>query len=406
MWHDANDNKICEKKKQSIVNATKYLGISDIQSYELPSGWSINDYRITVRSVIVDGEVVYKPIHCMDEWRILGWCNVPVFEFRYNEFKAAKDTKKFKERYIKKATILGRLEKGKSLYIKVLAKSLKVEDLTEEQINAFGDFLEQNGSEDTVYTDTEINDMFWHDRDYVYFIVGWPGYPKVFKITHPDGRSVDVLVRSENEEQDLKGSLNVSSMTEIEGAGDGDEDVELEDFEAEEFESIKFWKITGPFGNTAIVKTEDDIDSDDLHNDEFMQCCKIEQLNSNQEKYINWLDYDTEEFTWNPEGKLLDECNIPVYAIPRICEKILNPDGSLDYYDVPESHAINMMNLNLELNDEDIKNIDGFVNNLNKKYPDGFDIKWDEPSIGSPYFDPKPEFGLACDCVTLRIYKK
>lgn len=49
---------------------------------------------------------------------------------------------------------------------------------------------------------------------------------------------------------------------------------------------------------------------------------------------------------------------------------------------------------------------DGFVNNLNKKYPDGFDIKWDEPSIGSPYFDPKPEFGLACDCVTLRIYKK
>lgn len=141
LWHDANDNKICEKKKQSIVNATKYLGISDIQSYELPSGWSINDYRITVMSVIVDGEVVYKPIHCMDEWRILGWCNVPVFEFRYNEFKAAKDTKKFKERYIKKATILGRLEKGKSLYIKVLAKSLKVEDLTEEQTHLYNEFV-------------------------------------------------------------------------------------------------------------------------------------------------------------------------------------------------------------------------------------------------------------------------
>lgn len=141
LWHDANDNKICEKKKQSIVNATKYLGISDIQSYELQSGWSINDYRITVRSVIVDGEVVYKPIHCMDEWRILGWCNVPVFEFRYNEFKAAKDTKKFKERYIKKATILGRLEKGKSLYIKVLAKSLKVEDLTEEQTHLYNEFV-------------------------------------------------------------------------------------------------------------------------------------------------------------------------------------------------------------------------------------------------------------------------
>ena len=141
LWHDANDNKICEKKKQSIVNATKYLGISDIQSSELPSGWSINDYRITVRSVIVDGEVVYKPIHCMDEWRILGWCNVPVLEFRYKEFKAAKDTKKFKERYIKKATILGRLQKGKSLYIKVLAKSLKVEDLTEEQTHLYNEFV-------------------------------------------------------------------------------------------------------------------------------------------------------------------------------------------------------------------------------------------------------------------------
>nr|DAT05606.1 MAG TPA: hypothetical protein [Caudoviricetes sp.] len=141
LWHDANDNKICEKKKQSIVNATKYLGISDIQSYELPSVWSINDYRITVRSVIVDGEVVYKPIHCMDEWRILGWCNVPVLEFRYKEFKAAKDTKKFKERYIKKATILGRLQKGKSLYIKVLAKSLKVEDLTEEQTHLYNEFV-------------------------------------------------------------------------------------------------------------------------------------------------------------------------------------------------------------------------------------------------------------------------
>lgn len=141
LWHDENDNKICEKKKQSIVNATKYLGISDIQSYELPSGWSLNDYRITVRNVTVDDEVVYKPIHCMDEWRILGWCNVPVLEFRYNEFKAAKDTKKFKERYIKKATILGRLEKGKSLYIKVLAKSLKVEDLTEEQTHLYNEFV-------------------------------------------------------------------------------------------------------------------------------------------------------------------------------------------------------------------------------------------------------------------------
>ena len=29
---------------------------------------------------------------------------------------------------------------------------------------------------------------------------------------------------------------------------------------------------------------------------------------------------------------------------------------------------------------------------------------WDVESVGSPYFDPHPAFGLAMDCVKLRVY--
>lgn len=34
----------------------------------------------------------------------------------------------------------------------------------------------------------------------------------------------------------------------------------------------------------------------------------------------------------------------------------------------------------------------------------GFTIDWDVESVGSPYFDPHPAFGLAVDCVKLRVY--
>lgn len=56
------------------------------------------------------------------------------------------------------------------------------------------------------------------------------------------------------------------------------------------------------------------------------------------------------------------------------------------------------------VNDEDIKNIDEFVADLHKAMPDGFTIDWDVESVGSPYFDPHPAFGLAVDCVKLRVY--
>jgi hypothetical protein len=46
------------------------------------------------------------------------------------------------------------------------------------------------------------------------------------------------------------------------------------------------------------------------------------------------------------------------------------------------------------------------VVDLHKAMPDGFTIDWDMESVGSPYFDPHPAFGLAMDCVKLRVYPK
>ena len=112
-----------------------------------------------------------------------------------------------------------------------------------------------------------------------------------------------------------------------------------------------------------------------------------------------------DEFAYD-EDEIWNSYDIPVYAIPRICQLILGPNNLLDYYDVPESHAINEQNRYLELNDEDIKNIDEFVADLHKAMPDGFTIDWDMESVGSPYFDPHPAFGLAVDCVKLRVYPK
>ena len=139
--------------------------------------------------------------------------------------------------------------------------------------------------------------------------------------------------------------------------------------------------------------------------------CGIEEIKDVEEDGFDgeedWEDWDgssdIDNFAYD-EDYMYDRYNIPVYAIPRICKLILDPDDKLDYYDVPESDTINMQSRYLELNDEDIKNIDDFVAKLRMALPDGFTIDWDEESIGSPYFTTCPAFGLAIDCVKLRVY--
>jgi len=278
------------------------------------------------------------------------------------------------------------------------------EELTDEQLDQIEEELEANPPEDG-WTDTAINDLFWFDRDYIYSIVGDPNYPKVFKVTHPDGRSIKLLVNSESEENSLSNDMQVSILEETDEP-EGTEDEEYENWDASEFEETKFWEIKGIFDNTAIVRTIDDFDADDLCKSEDLSNCSIVELSKAQDKYIDWCDFDAEKFAWNPNGNLFDYYDIPIYAIPRICKLVLDPNNFLDYYDVPESTAINEQNKYLELNDDDIKNIDGFINNLKKAMPDGFTIVWDKESCDSPYFERKPEFGLACECVKLYVYSK
>lgn len=124
-------------------------------------------------------------------------------------------------------------------------------------------------------------------------------------------------------------------------------------------------------------------------------------------------DEDIEDVTWidltrirYDEEEMWDKFNIPVYAINRICEKILNPNGELDYYEVPDTFAINQYNRDVELTKTDVKNIDKFVENLNEKVPEGYDIVWDEEECKSPTINYYPAFGKPVECVGLRVYPK
>lgn len=183
-------------------------------------------------------------------------------------------------------------------------------------------------------------------------------------------------------------------------------DVELNDFSDTHYFSIKsrFTK------HELVIHCLGDEAADDLKEAFFM--CEIEEIAEVPAEGIDneedWEDYEgdtamIDEFAYD-EDEMWNCFDIPVYAIPRICKLILDPNDSLDYYEIPESHAINEYNRYLELSDKDIKNIDEFVADLHEVMPDGFTIDWDVESVGSPYFDPHPAFGLAVDCVRLRVY--
>lgn len=278
------------------------------------------------------------------------------------------------------------------------------DELTDEQLDQIEEELEANPPEDG-WTDTAINDLFWFDRDYIYSIVGNPSYPKVFKVTHPDGRSIKLLVNSESEEDSLNQAIQVSTLEETDEP-EGFEDEEYEDWDGTEFEETKFWEVKGIFGNTTIVRTIDNFDAEDLCKSEDLSNCSITELSKAQDKYVDWCDFNTEEFAWNPNGNLFDYYDIPTYAVNRICEKVLNPNDELDYYEVPDTFALNFRNQNVELTDKEIKNIDNFLDMLHQAMPEGFDIIWNKDTCESPYFVMKPEFGYGCDCVSLYVYSK
>lgn len=284
------------------------------------------------------------------------------------------------------------------------------ENLTDEQLDQVEAALEDIYPDGM--TDTQLNDLFRFNSETVYNLAGM--YPKFYRIVSPCG--MVKFIRAENEDEADEIERTCSNCDLIDEADCRHEEIEsADDFDLEEFEDTKFFRVVSHVGErTIIFKCVDDDEAESLKSS--LEYCEVEEISDvsgideDIDNAEDWADYENDqrsidEFVYN-EGEMYDSYDIPVYAIPRICQLILNPNGELDYYEIPESHAINEYNRYLELNDEDIKNIDDFVAGLNKAMPQGFTIDWDEESVGSPYFEPYPAFGKAMDCVKLRVYPK
>lgn len=278
------------------------------------------------------------------------------------------------------------------------------EELTDEQFERVEAILEDMYPDGI--TDTQLNDIFWFDKESVY---EWAGvYPKFFKLTSSCGRVKYIKAEGSDDVDTIK-----QSGIDYEEVDDGEcDDIEdVEDVEFEDFAHTHYFNIWSRHSNNKmVIHCQGDDAADDLKN--AFSMCKIEEISKVPSDGVDgeedWEDYDgdsdaIDEFAYD-EGEMWNSYDIPVYAIPRICELVLNPNDELDYYEIPESFAINNYNRYLELNGEDIKNIDEFVADLHKVIPNGFTIDWDVESIGSPYSEPYPEFGKAMDCVKLRVY--
>lgn len=280
------------------------------------------------------------------------------------------------------------------------------EQLTDEQFDQVEGVLEDlypNGM-----TDTQINDLFWFDREFVLDNAGV--YPKFYKITAECGFAKYVKVNGSNDQDTLENSDIADELV------DEDECDDVEDIgniDLDEFQHTHFFNVWSrvKHNQKTIFCTGDDA-ADDLK--VAFELCKVEEITTVSSVGIegaeDWFDYDgddraIEEFVYD-EDDMYYKCNIPTYAVNRICQLILNPNDELDYYDIPDTFALNQLNRDIELNDEDIKNIDEFVNMLNTNIPGGYTIDWDKESCESPSFEPYPEFGLAMDCVILRVYPK
>lgn len=279
------------------------------------------------------------------------------------------------------------------------------DQLTDEQFDQVEAVLEDMYPEGM--TETQLNDIFWFEPDSVY---EWAGcIPKFFKLTSSCGRVKYVKAEDNDDVNMIDASCCESEEVEESECGEVED---LDDIDPDYFDDIKYFAICSRITKHEKILYCQGESADDLK--EAFSMCEIEEITKVPADGIDieedWEDYENDqamidEFAYD-EDEMYDSYDIPVYAIPRICKLILDPNDFLDYYEIPESHAINEYNRYLELNDEDIKNIDEFVAGLNKAMPQGFTIDWDVESVGSPYFEPYPAFGKAMDCVKLRVYPK
>lgn len=255
---------------------------------------------------------------------------------------------------------------------------------------------------------TDLNDLFRYDDKQVLEMAGY--FPIYCQVTAKCGLIKDWEVKNAEELDVIKeAGVDYRALHKFDY-------IYYETFDETdfmEFVNTRYFTIWSRHAKRKLIlHCQGDSAAEDLK-DSFSMC-EVEEIVNVPADGIDdeedWEDYEhdfgmIDGFAYD-EDDMYDCYDIPVYAIPRICKLILDPNGALDYYDIPESHAINEMNRYLELSDEDIKNIDDFVANLHKAMPDGFTIDWDVESVGSPYFERRPAFGLAMDCVKLRVYPK
>lgn len=277
--------------------------------------------------------------------------------------------------------------------------------MTCDQLDTFEEFLEATYPDGM--TDTQINDLFWFERDFVFDNCGM--FPKFYKVTAQCGLAKYIKA---GDSKDLNKLEESTIANELVDEDDCDEVEDISDVDLDEFETIHFFNVWSRIKHKQKTFFCYNDCVEDLKG--AFELCKVEEIASVSPVGIegaeDWEDWDgvdqmIEEFVYD-EDEIWNKYNIPVYAIPRICKLVLDPNDEKDCYDIPDTFALNQYNRDLELNDEDIKNIDEFVNGLNEAMPNGYTIDWDEESCGSPFFDSRPEFGLAMDCVILRVYPK
>lgn len=255
------------------------------------------------------------------------------------------------------------------------------EDLTDEQFDRIECELENNYPDGM--TDTELNDLFWFDREYVYKVAGV--YPKFFKLTSNCGEVK--FVRASDGDDVIKIDSCYVEHEEIDEAEAGIADIEdVGDFDLEDFVNSKYFKVMSYIHhNEKIIRCTNDEEVNGMM--ESLKKCEIEEISEVSEKDVenaeDWFDYDGDNTAINDfvydEDSTFDICNIPTYALCAI----ENDDFS-------------------GLNDEEEKEVREFMQRLDKGCPNGYTIDWED--LDNPFFTTCPEWGLPVDCFVGRIY--
>ncbi len=254
-------------------------------------------------------------------------------------------------------------------------------DLTDEQFDRIESELE--GDYPDGMTNTELNDLFWFEREYIYKVAGV--YPKYFKLTSNCGEVKYVKAEDEDDEDEVDRSK--IEHEEVDASDCQYEDVEnVSYFDFDEFASSRFFRVSSYIHHNVIILRC--TDSDEVARMmEALKKCEIEEIKSVTEEDVSdaedWFDYDGDERAINEfvydEDSAFDICNIPTYAL----SPIENDDFS-------------------GLDEEEEREINDFMRRLSEGCPNGYTIDWED--LDNPFFTQCPEWGLPGDCFVGRIY--